>query len=217
MRVPHSAIPRAFTLIELMVVIGIIAIMLVALIPAVNSLSKASGRKAAIASLLGALEQARANAIKTGNASYVVFPAFTAAAQDTLDRYQYKAFAVFEDDPGAPTSLKQLTKWQTLPTGVAFRAAPGAAGSVTDLPVAPGTFTFTPETNATADYYCLKFNANGELESPLSSTEITVFEGHVSDATATEIVTGAKEANGDPKARESVKIARLTGRAERAP
>ena len=174
---------RAFTLIELLVVIGIIAIMLVAVIPAVTSLSKSSGRKGAVSNLLGAIEQARANAIKTGRATYLVFPSFSAATPATLDRYHYKAFAIFEDDPAVPATPKQLTNWKTLATGVTLRAKPGAPGSAADLPLA-STFTppiiiaFTPEPGATADFHCIKFNGNGEVElppSPPNSVMLTVF------------------------------------------
>ena len=73
-RTPHSAFLAAFTLLELLVVVGIISVLLVAVIPAVNSLSKSSGRKGAISNLLGAIEQARAQAIKDGRRTYVVFP-----------------------------------------------------------------------------------------------------------------------------------------------
>src|SRR5205807_7976742 len=89
----------AFTLLELLVVIAIISVLLVAVIPAVNSFSKSSGRKGAISNLLGAFEQARAEAIKSGQATYVVFPTFASGtSQTTLDRYNYKSFAIFEDD-----------------------------------------------------------------------------------------------------------------------
>src|SRR2546423_11765209 len=82
---------RAFTLVEMLVVLGMIVILLSAVIPAVTSLSKANGRKAAMANLLGGIEQARAGAINTSQASYGVFPTFGAgAAQLTLDRYNYK-------------------------------------------------------------------------------------------------------------------------------
>src|SRR4029077_11174321 len=84
---------RAFTLIEMLVVLGMIVILLSAVIPAVTSLSKANGRKGAMANLLGGIEQARAEAIKSGQATYVVFPAFTSGTQSTLDRYNYKAYA----------------------------------------------------------------------------------------------------------------------------
>jgi prepilin-type N-terminal cleavage/methylation domain-containing protein len=213
---------RGFTLIELLVVIGIIAIMLVALIPAVNSLTKSSGRKAAIGSLVGAIEQTRANAIKTGRASYLAFATFSGASADTLDRYNYRAFAIFEDDPGNASTPKQITNWNTLPKGVALRAKPGASGSLADLQDAGSltpavTLTFTPDRNATAVFRCLKFNETGGLEiaAPATNVMLTVFEGRVDGAA--EVVTSAKDASGEPAARESLRIARLTGRAEVVP
>src|SRR5213595_4326861 len=109
---------RAFTLIEMLVVLGMIVILLSALVPAVTSLSKANGRKAAMANLLGGIEQARAEAIKSSQATYVVFPTFGAGtAQSILDRYNYRSFAVFEDDPLNPATPKQISGWKILPTG----------------------------------------------------------------------------------------------------
>ena len=63
----------AFTLVEMLVVIVIISILLVAVIPAVNSLSKSSGGKAAVSNFMNVVEQARTLAITSGNATYVVF------------------------------------------------------------------------------------------------------------------------------------------------
>src|SRR3954471_1523199 len=71
---PAKQASLAFTLLELLVVIGILTILLVAIVPAVNSLSKSSGRKAAVSNLLGVLEQARALAVKDSHATYIVFP-----------------------------------------------------------------------------------------------------------------------------------------------
>src|SRR5437660_1292650 len=119
---------RAFTLIEMLVVLGMIVILLSAVVPVVTSLSKANGRKAAMANLLGGIEQARAEAINTSQASYVVFPTFGAGtAQGTLDRYNYKSYAIFEDNAANPGSVKQVTPWKALPTGVALRAEIGRA------------------------------------------------------------------------------------------
>src|SRR5207247_1827411 len=118
---------RAFTLVEMLVVLGMIVILLSAIVPAVTSLSKANGRKAAMANLLGGIEQARAEAINTSQATYVVFPTFGAGtAQSTLDRYNYKSYAIFEDNAN-PGSVKQVTPWKALPTGVALRATGTAA------------------------------------------------------------------------------------------
>lgn len=211
---------RAFTLLEMLVVIGIIAILLVAIVPAVTSLSKSSGRKGAMSNLLGAIEQARAEAIKTGQATYVVFPTFSTATRSTIDRYNYKSYAIFEDDSANPTAPKQLTNWKTLPTGVALRSAGGGRlSSLTDTSAMSPAFTpiFTPESTATAVFRGIKFNAAGEVEFPASNVSLTIFEGSVDAPGGNEIITSAKDTNGDPAARESLTIAQLTGRAERVP
>jgi prepilin-type N-terminal cleavage/methylation domain-containing protein len=209
--------PRAFTLIELMVVIGIIAALLIVVVPAVNSLSKSGGRKAAIASLLGIIEQARAEAIKSGQATYVVFPEFATASQPTRERYHFKSFALFEDDPVNATTPRQLTGWKTLASGVSLRADSSSTEAITNLPDAAtltpsATITFTPENTATATFHCLKFNPTGELEAPTSNVKLAVFEGNVSGTS--EVPTSGRDASGSPAARESIKIAHLTGRAE---
>src|SRR5881392_1841348 len=178
---------RAFTLIEMLVVLGMIVILLSALVPAVTSLSKANGRKAAIANLLGGIEQARAEAINTSQATYVVFPAFGAGtAQSTLDRYNYKSYAIFEDNAANPGSVKQVTPWKALATGVALRAA-GTAALANLAPTASPTptppFTFTPDTSATPVYQYLKFNSNGEVEAPAANVLLGVFEGFVNGTT----------------------------------
>jgi type II secretory pathway pseudopilin PulG len=203
---------------ELLVVIGIISVLLVAVIPVVNTLSKSSGRKAAISNLLGAIEQARIQAIKDGQATYVVFPTFTGGTQATLDRYHHKSYAIFEDDPANPTTPKLLTNWKTLQAGVALRSA--GAGKLSDLTAASAltpafTPTFGPESTATAVFRCIKFNSTGEVESPPSNVSLTVFEGYVNGTT--EIATGSKDPSGNPLAAGSINIARLTGRAVSAP
>ena len=208
---------RAFTLIEMLVVLGMIVILLSALVPAVTSLSKANGRKAAMANLLGGIEQARAEAINTSQASYVVFPTFGAGtAQGTLDRYNYKSYAIFEDNAANPGSVKQVTPWKALPTGVALRAAGTAAlanlADPASLNPAP-TFSFTPDAGTPA-FRCLKFNSNGEVEAPAANVLLGVFEGYVSNGS--EVVTSGKDANGNPAAVEYIAVAQFTGRAEPA-
>ena len=188
--------------------------MLVALSPAVSSLSRSSGRKGAVSNLLGAIEQARAQAIKDGRSTYVVFPTFNSGAQPTLDRYTYKAYAIFEDDPAAPTVPKQLTNWKTLPVGIALRAA--GAGSLSNLSdpttcTPPITIPFTPDTSVPNQFRCVQFNSNGEVESPPNNVSISIFEGHVN--AGTEVITGSKDASGNPLATQSIQIAHLTGRA----
>jgi hypothetical protein len=192
---------------------GIIAIALVALVPAVTSLSKSGGRRGARDSLLGGIEQARAEAIKSGQSAYIVFPTFTSGVQSTLDRYNYRSYAIFEDDAANPGNVKQLTNWKSFPVGVALRAAGTAALSNLADPatLTPAvTFTFTSDTSA-APFRCLKFNSNGELQAPTANVLLAVFEGYVNNGS--EVATGPKDANRDPYAAEYLTVSQFTGRA----
>ena len=205
-----------FTLLELLIVMGIIAMVLAFLVPAVTSLSKSGGRRAARDSLLGGIEQARAEAIKSGQGTYVVFPTFTTGTQSTLDRYNYRSYAIFEDDAANPGNVKQLTDWKSFPAGVALRAAGTAALSNLADPATtltpPVTFTFNPDTSATP-FRCFKFNSNGEVQAPAGNVLLSVFEGYVNNGT--EVAT-TKDGSGNPSAVEYLTVSQFTGRAEPA-
>jgi prepilin-type N-terminal cleavage/methylation domain-containing protein len=206
---------RGFTLAEMLIVVAIIGIMLVALVPAVTSLSKAGARRATRDSLLGGIEQARAEAIKSGQPTYVVFPMFTSGMQSTLDRYNYRSYAIFEDNAASPGNVKQLTDWKSFPVGVALRAAGAAALSnladpATLMPAV--TFSFAPDTSA-APFRCLKFNSNGEVQAPAANVLLAVFEGYVNNGS--EVAT-TKDGSGNASAVEYVMVSQFTGRAEPA-
>jgi prepilin-type N-terminal cleavage/methylation domain-containing protein len=74
----------AFTLVELMAVIGIIALLAVVGVPAIKGLTGSGGRKQALGQLVGALEVARNTAISTGTNAAVIFPdnGFSATGAD---------------------------------------------------------------------------------------------------------------------------------------
>jgi Type II transport protein GspH len=184
------------------------------LVPAVTSLSKSGGRRAARDTLLGGIEQARAEAIKSGQATYIVFPTFAAGtAQATLDRYNYRSYAIFEID-AATGIAKQLTDWKSFPTGVALRAA--GAASLSNLPVwtPPPGFTFTP--GGSPEFRYFQFNSNGEVQAPpAGDVFLAVFEGYVNNGN--EVATGRKDGSGNPYATEYLMVSQSTGRAEPVP
>lgn len=211
-RSPNLKRAFAFTLLELLVVIGIIAVLLAAIVPAINSLSKSGGRKVAVSNLLGAIEQARGLAVKDGQATYVVFPDTLPAGTDTntTQRYAYRSYAIFEDDLANPGAPKQITPWQSMATGISLRS-----GSLNYLANSI-SFTFTP-LNATASFPFLKFNAQGEVD-PSTTRNASATTGTIEFG----VFEGFADANGDKdtsagKSTESISVARLTGRAVRTP
>lgn len=187
-----------------------------ALVPALSSISKSGGRKAALSNLLNAIEQARTQAVRDGQATYLVFPTFGTTNSRT-DPYNYRSYAIFEDDP-ATNGVKQLTNWKTLPVGIALRAKSSAAlsnltaSTALPSPTPSPSFSFNPNSSASPTYYLIKFNSAGEIELPNNNITMGVFEGLVTSS-GNETVTSQKDSNGRPSAAEYLFIAQHTGRA----
>jgi len=210
----NRRLAAAFTLLEILIVVTIIGALLAVALPAVTSLSKSSARKSAISGLLGILEKARSQAIQDGQATYVVFPdkTLTSPTDPSIpQRYCYRSYAIFEDDPVTPGTIKQITGWQSLPTGVSVRS-----GSLNYL-AKTTSFPFTPLGGSTPQSFpfpSLKFNSTGQVDATSTPTATTgtiqfgVFEGYV-DSSGTEKNTSKTNFT------ESIELSRLTGRAKR--
>lgn len=219
---------RSFTLLELLVVVAIIAVLLLATIPAVNSLSHSGNRKATASLITSTIEQGRAQAIKDARATYVVFPAEPINSNSSitdsklLNRYFYHSVAIFEDDPTDSTKPKvQVTPWKVFPDGVSLRTdisfsapAPPATTTSNASWTSDIAFAFTPAgSTATQNFPYMKFDESGTLVAPTpvnaGSMNLRFFDG---------FVTGTYEhptnkANRD----ETISIASTTGRAEYVP
>ena len=196
-----SAHRCAFTLIELLVVIGVISVMLVAIIPAVTSLSKSSGGKSAVSGLMNSLEHARALALTSGSATYVVF-----AGDTTPEHYRCKAYIVFQEKNFIPTAV---TKWNFLPTGISFLPSQGLLTSQTVVEfLCPGDISATP-----LALPFIKFDASGMVAAPAVATGLFVnfFSGFV-DQGGTPIYTD-KHQETEQKF-DQIKVAPFTGSAQ---
>jgi prepilin-type N-terminal cleavage/methylation domain-containing protein len=126
---------NAFTVLELLVVISIMAILAVIAIPVMSGFGKSNAVAAANRQLLDDLSSARARAIAEHTTVYMVFipPEISGYASLTTDPFlkqqiinlnvgQYTKYALLTrrtvgDQPGRPTS-RYLTSWRTLPSGV---------------------------------------------------------------------------------------------------
>jgi prepilin-type N-terminal cleavage/methylation domain-containing protein len=193
---------KAFTLLEMLVVMGILAIMLVALIPAVSSLSKSGGRKGAVSNVMNTLEQARSLAVSSGRATYVVF-----ADQTTPEGYRCKAFIVFQDD--ANFTPQAITKWNFLPTGIAFRPNSGVLTGQSGSPkvkfVCPGTLGSTA-----LELPFIKFDSSGMAPLPSGGLWIDMFAGFVDNSGQQSFTDKQQQTSGKY---DSIVVARFSGRA----
>ncbi|HEY5035833.1 MAG TPA: prepilin-type N-terminal cleavage/methylation domain-containing protein [Chthoniobacterales bacterium] len=208
------ALPRprerfsAFTLVEMLVVIGIISLLLVAVIPAVNSLSKSNGSKAAISNFMNAVEQARSLAITSGSATYVVFADETLTSTETAapDKYRAKSYIIFQDKNFVPTAV---SKWYFLPTGISFLPGSGlmTAKDPTVKFACPGSLNNTP-----ISLPFIKFDSEGAVALPANPAIMFVnfFSGFVS-AGGQPTFTDSKQKTSQKF--EQVTISSLTGRA----
>lgn len=138
---PSRRAPRAFTLVELLSVMGIISVLLAVTIPALKGLHGAGSRKSAVRTLMGALDQARMLAISDGRATYVVLagPPLAGRGPQVEASLFGRAYAIFEDN--ADFEPVQRTQWLYLPKGVSFKIKNdgGSTASLMNRPASQAT------------------------------------------------------------------------------
>lgn len=121
---PHSALLSGFTLLELLVVIGLMSLLLVAVVPAVTSLSKSNNINTAGRMVANSLTIARSEAIN--QRTLIRFEVVTDWPNNPAAAY--RKFTLVQHDLTSGTD-KQLTKWETLPDGMIFNPQDPTPGS----------------------------------------------------------------------------------------
>lgn len=191
----------AFTLVELMAVIGIIALLAVVGVPAIKGLTGSGGRKQALGQLIGALEVARNTAIATGTNAAVIFPDSTFSSEDA---YKYRSMAVVAWNPTNTNSPATMVgPWIVLPQGIAF-----FPNSVSAMPSATNVSLRILTATNNGSFPGIVFQSDGGLAEGLTSfptNGIAFFEGTVngSNTNPTSKMTNF----------ETVRLTRYTGRA----
>lgn len=186
-----------------MVVIGIISIMLAFVGPAVVGLTRSSGTKGAVSNVMNGLEQARSLAITSGSATYVVF-----ADQTTAETHRCRAFIVFQDR--ADFTQVAVSKWNFLPTGVAFRPNKGLLTAQAPPSGAPPIQFLCPSIGNVALPY-LKFEPTGMVVIPTDPNTlfVDIFSGFVDAGGQQTFTDKAQQTSGNY---DAIAVARFTGR-----
>ena len=191
----------AFTLVELLAVVGIMGLLAAVAVPALKGLTGSGGRKQALSQVMGALEIARNTAISTGTNAAVIFPDSSFGSGDA---YKYRSMAVVAWNPTNTTSPKTMIgSWIVLPQGITF-----FPNSLTNMPTIANTTVRILTSNNTTALQAIVFQSDGALDeslSPLPTNGISFFEGTV-DASGKTNPT-SKMTNF-----ETVRLTRYTGR-----
>lgn len=194
----------AFTLVEVLVVLGIIGILAAVSLPAVVGLSKASRGSSAMGAMMSAVDQARNLAISQASTTYLVL----ARADDQWPKeYRGRAYAIFSEtyNPAAE-QYQQIAagRWELLPPGVAFKQDPNTTvfgDEVRNFPFAPASKELPVAV--------VKFSSTGVIEKPTGSNlaRITLFEGTFDNNNALVYTNAARE-----KSDFKIRLVLLTGR-----
>jgi len=171
----------AFTLVELLAVVGIMGLLAAVAVPALKGLTGSGGRKQALSQVIGALEIARNTAISSGTNAAVIFPDSTFTSGEA---YKYRSMAVVAwnpTNPNLPTTM--VGSWIVLPQGVAF--FPNSLKTA-NLPTATNISVRILTSTNKASFPAIVFQPDGGLSedySPLPTNGIAFFEGTVAGTT----------------------------------
>jgi type II secretory pathway pseudopilin PulG len=191
----------AFTLVELLAVVGIMGLLAAVAVPALKGLTGSGGRKQALSQVMGALEIARNTAISSGTNAAVIFPD---SGFSSGDAYKYRSMAVVAwnaTNSNAPATM--VGSWIVLPQGIAL-----FPNSISALPQGTNiSVRILTTSNPAATFRAISFQSDGALDesqSPLPTNGIAFFEGTVTGTTT----------NGISKMTsfETVRLTRYTGR-----
>jgi prepilin-type N-terminal cleavage/methylation domain-containing protein len=162
----------AFTLVEMLIVIALVAILTTLLAPAVQGLMGTSGRRGGLNTVTAVLDQARLAAIENGTNAYVGFP--TNASNPTNGFSHLIVFRDARPDDANPNPVA-VTRWQRLPNGVFLQAGRGLPAALTARTLPARTLPLLGGSQDITQMPALAFNRFGQLQGV--TTEVSVLLG----------------------------------------
>lgn len=185
----------------MLAVIGIIAVMMALIGPAISGFGSTAGRKGAVNVIMNTLEQARVAALESGREVHVIFWRRQFPERDSIMVVRERA----SDDPEYGNSYEQLTRWMKLPDRVLLHnnsIANVFSGGLGSLEL-DWIQSEPPSTEVTV----LSFNSFGGVNYPASNLILFVAEG-VRGADQTEAILRS-----DSGFFDIITLQRFTGRA----
>jgi len=207
----------AFTLVELLAVVGIMGLLAAVAVPALKGLTGSGGRRQALSQVMGALEIARNTAISTGTNAAVIFPDRAFGSGDTYKAYKYRSMAVvsyFDTTIATNTNSnipyeKLVSSWIVLPQGISFLPNYLKTSTTTNMISVSAKIQIPPSTSST-NITCpgIIFQSDGGLlDSPINSVAgVGFFEGTVDASGNTNRTSSMTNF-------ETVRLTKYTGRA----
>lgn len=205
----------SFTLVELLVVMGIIALLMVMAMPTFLRGGSSTAAQGAVSRLKATMNLARQWAVTRRTRTYVVFPMHTNsfAGAPHLVSTALRGWNIWTAEEG------YLNEWQFLPPGFLFRDDGGSSAPWSENLLSNSTATdrsfpvgFPPGVGSTQFMRCISFRPNGQLNQTGGTTLQVLFsEGSALDNLAAGTVTNILR---NPTGRVfGVRIQPLTGRA----
>ncbi|MEY2851779.1 MAG: hypothetical protein RL549_478 [Verrucomicrobiota bacterium] len=160
----------AFSLVELLAVVGIIAILSVAAVPVMRGLGGSQSSRATASILVSALEQARTAAILSGTNAYLALPDADTTTMSSTNRLRTYAvirqtadqdangFDDYQTNVSTNSGWVLLSKWERLPGDLMFSSTTLALLSPTN----PSGLTFPANSNS-SNLRLIGFTPSGGL------------------------------------------------------
>ncbi len=160
----------AFTLIELIIVIGIIGLMMGIAVPAFNSATRGNAVTAGASQLVNTLMMARAKAVTSRSHVRMVFADGANTNLVAGGKVSYAVLLLTNQISDVPANWIYLDRWQNLPKGAYF------TNLTVNLPTLPTQVPFPTNGGSSVSLSGLEFKSSGSLTS-LNDLYILVQEG----------------------------------------
>lgn len=149
---------RAFTLIELLMVIAIMAIVLAMTVALGPSVIGSNAMSRGLSNVASSLSLARSEAVRMRKPTY-----FVLAPTNNLDERSYNHFAILQAGSAYGTDYTYITRWQKLPQGVLF----ATNASANTILATPNNLPYPSDGTGFMPLPCIKFAPEGGLDEDL--------------------------------------------------